>query len=285
MSILNVVPWKYGISERKKAELDALKIDVINAQYEVDQFQAIVDALTAKLSQFNGFLAIATTDKETALKNKNLFDAALHDAKSLLSNSNIAFDAMVEAEYKIGMVGAGMKEVIDKLIFSVEIINRLQKLIVSKKALNPIISDELVKMVTQASTDANTAIADCLVALETCYASTTTGNDSEYSSSVEVEHAQALVQCLTGASANKLPTVTSYVDGHEVFNDTSVPDSLQTLINKAYQDALTNYDFALKADEETAAELDVAQYNLDKATVKFNALNRAYAAAEAAALA
>jgi hypothetical protein len=45
-----------GVTEQKKAELDALAIQVLDEQQNVDQFQAIVNSLYRKNQSYSKFI-------------------------------------------------------------------------------------------------------------------------------------------------------------------------------------------------------------------------------------
>ena len=81
---------KYGITEKKKVELDQLQIDVLTAQRVVYQETAIVDSLTTKLTKLEGFMNDATANRAQALANKDLVDEVISETNSLASNSKIA---------------------------------------------------------------------------------------------------------------------------------------------------------------------------------------------------
>src|SRR5688500_7488000 len=84
---------RHGITENKKAELDALTNQVIDAQHHLEQVQAIVDSLTEKSQRFSAFLAAATVNKTNALANWNMVIQVVQSARDLMINSMIALDA------------------------------------------------------------------------------------------------------------------------------------------------------------------------------------------------
>lgn len=141
MSVSNRIKGRYGIVERKKAELDQLTNDVLDAQYVFQQKGAIVQSLEIKSQEFTVFLSEAEAQKETALSNRTLLDDVVQSAKDLKSNVEIASSETVLANQKMHVVADDMKLVIDQLIVSAEIINKLEDLIVRKKAVNPLILD------------------------------------------------------------------------------------------------------------------------------------------------
>ncbi|RLJ80652.1 hypothetical protein [Pedobacter alluvionis] len=258
---------KYGVTERKKNELDALTIQVMDAQGNVAQYQSIVNALTTKSNDLQGFLATATNNKTQAYNNKILIDQLVQSAADLQSNSKIAFNEMVEANVQTKFLTAKINTVINKLIYSAEVINKLANVIVRKKALNPLISDELVSMVTIAGADANNAVALTLVALQSAFVAQATEMEAETTIGLEYTQSIGFTEMITGyANADGLA-------------------SLQQLFYQAYAVAKKNYTLAEKANFTAAKQLNMAKASLNTAQVKLKSLQSGLAAANAAALA
>ncbi len=258
---------KYGVTEYKKNELDSLTIQVMDAQENVAQYQAIVTSLTTKSNELQGFLATATNNKTQAYTNKIQVDQLVQSAADLQSNSDIAFNEMVKANSRTKTLTANVNEVMNKLIYSAEVINKLANLIVRKKAMNPLISDELVSMITTAGTDANSAVAITLTALQSTFAAQAMEMEAETTMGLEYTQSIALTKLLTGS-----------VKGGS-------PASLQGLFHQAFADARKNYVLVEKANFTTIKQLNMAKANLNTAQVKLKSLQSGLAAANAAALA
>jgi hypothetical protein len=276
-------PGKYGITERKKAELDAKTLEVLDVQQEVDQFQAIVTALTQKLNNFQGLLATADTNRTKALSNKNIVDQLVQSTADLLDNSNIAFNEIVLADSTTKDLAVRLKDLIDKLIYTVEIINKLSALVISKKALNPLISDELVSMVGQAGGDANNAVALTLIALQSTFASQSANMESEAAAALEYAQVRSLYQTMTGTDATG-NRVTATI---EKSGESTGPDwtgSLQALIHQAYADAKEIYNQRHDACNSVTVQLNLATVKLNKAQVKLRSLQTGLSAGTAAAM-
>jgi len=267
---------KYGVTERKKQELDDLTQQVLNAQGTVEQLEAIVTSLTTKSNKLLGDLAIADTNKAKALSNKDLLNEVLENLLSLVNNSKTTFNETVLAESKIKTVATEISDLIGKLIFSAEIINKLGNLVVRKKASNPLISDELVTMVATAGTDANNAVALTLVALESVFTSQATTKDSEAALALEVLQAIRLYESATGEDTYD-----------EITSDLqlSKATSITGLLNKAYVINKNMYEQALAASDDTIKQLNSAKRELSVAEVNLSSLQAGLAAANAAALA
>jgi hypothetical protein len=268
-------PVKYGITERKKQELGTLTQQVLDAQETVDQQQAIVSSLTTKSNKLQADLATADTNKTTALNNKDLLDEVVENLLSLKNNSETTFDETVLAESKIKKVAVEISDIIQKLIFSAEIINKLGNLVIRKKATNPLISDELVTLVTTSGTNANNAVALTLVALQSVFSAQATTKESEVAVALEVLQAIQLYEFVIGEN----------VDDIQSAKPLSPETSISGLLDTAYNVQFNMYNQALAASKDTIKQLNSAKRELSRAQVKLSSLQAGLAAANAAALA
>lgn len=274
---------KYGVTEKKKSELDALLIEVRNAQDEVAQYDAVLTSLTQKLDQFNNELVIAKANKEQGLANKNLMDDIVLGAQDLTSDSSIVLTRMQTSEGIIKDAASKMSTLIDELIYTAELINKLSDLIVRKKEVNPLISDELIKKVTQAGTDANNAVALTLTALQSIFTSQATNIEGQNVLKLENKFALEL-----NGLIKYLQKDSSILDDVEAFQLTdSIEDfmNISDMLLKAYHDYEAIYNSTLIATEDTKKQLTEAKLEYDNAVVNLNALTASLAAAQAAALA
>ena len=175
-----------GLADQKKADLDYLTAQVNKAKYQVVEQQAIVTALQTKLAQFNMLLQQADRNKTTALTNRNLVNDAMASVKSLNTNAqfaakqtDIAANGIKDKKTNktiggISNVAREMALLIDKLIFSAEIIDKVTQFVNKQKAANQLIPDSLITHLTSATKNANNAVALTLTALQSCYASEAT---------------------------------------------------------------------------------------------------------------
>lgn len=282
-----IIP-RYGITEKKKAELDALTIDVMDASHVVEQFQAIVLSLTEKANTFQDLLGRAESERSTALNNKGIIDQLVQNTLDLKNNSDIALSESGLSDSKTKELAAQVKVVMDKLIYSVEMINKLAIQVARKKKMNPLISDELVSMLTSAGNDANNAVALTLVALKSAFAAQASAMESKAASALEYSQSLALYQLMTGNTH-----LLARLDKPGTHGDSSKPaptagkpgTSLVDLIDEAYAKARVNYEQAHEAFLTVTAELNDAQARLNKAQIKLKSLQLGLAAGNAAALA
>lgn len=268
MSTLVMNQTKYGVTESKKRTLDSLTIQVLNATDEVSQLQAIVTSLTNKLTTYQGFLTQADANQTQAKNNVILMDGVIKNALNLKDISKVALNEVVSANDKTKEVAQNTTIVINRLIYTAEMINKLAGLITRKKAQNPLISDQLITLINKAGTNANNAVALTLVALNSTFTAQSTNKD--------VLNTAALENVQSGKLYDKLTSD----------NKTNSPNaSLKTLLNNAYKIAVTEFNKLQKAYDETLKQLNIKTAELNKAQINLKSLQAGLAAANAAALA
>ncbi len=266
---------RYGITEKKKAELDFLKNQVIDATATVQQQQIIVNSLNEKSTKYQGYLLVSESNRSHALSNKNLIDQVIQNAYELGYNSNNAFSKTIISTEKATKVTENISELINKLIYSVEIINKLSNLVIRKKALNPLISDDLISRINTAGTDANNAVSLTLIALKSTLAAEASVLESEAAITLENKQAAKLYVTLTDEKSIDAPLTLKPVSDF----------SIRALLYNAYKNAQIAYEKANSANDETARQLSIATGNLGKAQVRLQSLQSSLAAATAAAYA
>lgn len=252
---------KYGITEKKKAELDNLTEQVTDAQLEVQRKTALVDSYDKKLKRFNELLAQAEKESQTANNNKDEFKKILQQAKDLNTQTGTALDEINQAETTTSKLAEKINEVIQKLIYAVEIINRLGNLIARKKDKNSLVSDELVTLTGTAGEKANNAVALTLTALKSVF------------------EAQAGIKetgCVAQVGNNQTDHLLKILKG---------PNSMATLINEEVIRTDQQQHNAQTASNETLNQLNFTKSQLQKAQVRLDSLKAGLAAAKAAAFA
>lgn len=247
----------------EKAKFDELAIQVMDAQFEVDQFEAIVASLTQKKDNYQGFLTEAQNNRAQALNNKTLADQLIQSALDLKNTSKTAYNEIAPVAEKMKLLSTGIETLTDKLIYAAAVLNTLSNEVMRKKALNPLISDDLINKINQAGNDANNAVALTLVALQSTLAAVALNMETE--AAIELEYTQSvnLYETLTGGASGNAPSIGPSLD-------------------KAYRNADVYYLQAGKSLNMISEELNAAQANLNKAQVKLVALQSELAAANAA---
>jgi hypothetical protein len=266
---------RYGITEKKKSELDALKNQEIDAQAVVLQQQIIVNSLNEKALKYQSYLLVADSNRTHALGNKNLIDQVIQNAYDLSYNSKNAFAKMTSSLEDATLVATSISDLINKLIYSVEIINKLSNLVIRKKALNPLISDDLITRINAVGTDANNAVALTLIALKSTLTAEASVLESEAAITLEFKQATKLYFTLTDEDSIDSPLSV------EPVTDTSI----KALLYNAYKNAQIAYEKANIANDATARQLNIATANLSKAQITLKSIQAGLAAATAAAFA
>lgn len=188
----------FGVAEQKNAEIESLKHQVSNAQYTVNELTAVVQSLTAKQSQFSQLLTQADSKKATALAHYNQVKTVSGDITELKRYSSIVNEQSGNANDAICQTSETVATLINQLIFSVDVIEKLTGFVNRQKAVNKVIPDELVTVLNTATTDANSAVALTLTALQSCYASVSSADEAKSVSDLELSQAIDLENLLMG---------------------------------------------------------------------------------------
>jgi hypothetical protein len=274
---------KYGVTEKKKAEIDELIIKVRNAEDEVGAFQAVVTSLGEKLQKFQGELAVANANKEQGLANKNLMESIVMEVRDLLQDSVNVQNLMNTSESKIEKAASQMSVLINELIYSADLINKLSELIARKKQSNPLISDELVTKVTKAGSDANNAISLTLTALQAIFTSQATNVEGQNVLKLERKFANDLNSMIKFKQRSKDKENSTGL--FEISNDKESKTNISDMLLQAYENYKELYNQTLRATNDTTKQLSETSLALDNAVVNLNSLKSSLAAAQAAALA
>ncbi|KAF2517479.1 hypothetical protein E0W68_10935 [Flavobacterium salilacus subsp. salilacus] len=262
---------RYGITERKKAEIDSLTLQVQDAQYQVELYQSIVNSMNEKVAYFQNLLTVADNTRTQTFSNQNLVNQLVYNENVLLKNSAITFNEIEKAEAKTDVLAINIKITMDKLIYCVEVLNKLSIMVMRKKAVNPLISDDLINMLTTAGKDANNVISLALVALKSTFAAQASNMESKSAIELGYIQTQDMLKLLTNV------TVSTGTDTKNI--------SLHALLNEAYENAKNNYAVIEQALTRATRQLNQAQRDLNKAQVNLTSLQSGLAAANAAALA
>lgn len=258
---------KFGVTERKKAELDALVSAVLDAQLNVEQYQAMVNSLSEKSLKFQQFLLEADSERAKTLSNRDMVDNLVRAVADLLGNSNTSNEESGQSDEKTSSLTTQLRNLVNRLIYSAEIINKLATLVVRRKARNPLISDELISMIGTAGKDANNAVALTLVALTSVFTSKASVMEAGSACALEFQQAKDLQSLLIGK------------------DEVAEKKSLKGLLHQAYEDAKLAYQEIHHANTMATRQLSQAQVMLNKAQVKLKSLQSALTAGNAAALA
>lgn len=287
MTNMTINSLAVGIVYKEKSQLDWLAMKVAEAQYNVDQYQAIVDAAAAKSIQFNTYLTAAEANKTAALTNLNLATDIDSSVNALCASTGLALKQTGTATREIKRVSGEMAVLINKLIFTVELIDRFDQLVNKQKSSNPLIPDTLISFMSKATADANNAVALTLTALQSCYVAEATILRSQQIMALEYEQVTTLKSTLEQQTrVSSLSDDTGLVrDGDFIVGFTADCTGVLALVQQAYNKASEKYNQALTNVNIVNQQLAYAQSELATATTSLNSYKSGLAAATAAAYA
>ncbi|MFC6120500.1 hypothetical protein [Phytobacter sp. SCO41] len=193
---------KNGIAEQKNAEIDALTSQVNKAQFRVNQLTTVVTSLTAKQANFAALLTDADSKKDAALANLNQAKTLVANVETLQRYSILVSQQTDKSLRNVRETSNHMAELIEQLIFSADVVEKLSGFVNRQKAANNVIPDALVAVLNQATSDANNAVALTLTALQSSCASAASVDQAGSVSALEARQAQQWLTLLTGTSAD-----------------------------------------------------------------------------------
>ncbi|WP_420590828.1 hypothetical protein [Bacterioplanoides sp.] len=306
---------KYGINERKKADISALTDDVEVLEYQLRQQQAVVDELSEKATEFSAQLADAEKKRDQAARRSDMVIEAASNVRSIMHKASMV-------QKQTGKSGAGasktlvqMKTLVQQVIFSADLVGRLVVMVQKKKSAGALISSELIRVLDGAAKDADGAVSSTLKALTSCYNAVAETEDStrlthqELHQSIELytmisgdknilEESKKLQQQISAKEHNEHSSSDGIADQEKAIRglmnkvETSIrsfgqaePDnqSLLGLVSQASRHANRQYDLAQAASGRASRELEEAKTKLARTSVNLESLQAGLSAADAAA--
>jgi hypothetical protein len=215
------------------------------------------------------------------LANLNLARDIHSSINSLFNSTILAKKQSDQASDSTTGISGQMATLINKLIFSVEIIDRFGQLVNKQKSSNPLVPDSLISCIAKAATDANNAIALTLTAMQSCYAAEATSLRAQ--KVINLQNIQ--VSHLKTQFENTDPTAAT--DANAATNGGFIPSGLGLLAlsRQAYHTFNQEYEQALADNNMVNKQLAYAQQMLVKATTSLSSYQAGLAAATAAAFA
>lgn len=240
-----------GVAAQKNADIESLSNQVNAAQYKVDELTAVVQSLTEKQGHFTQLLTQADAKKATALSNFNQVKLVATNVTELKRYSTVVNTQTSDANGAICDTSETMATLIDQLIFSVDVIEKLAGFVNRQKAVNKVIPDELVTVLNTATTDANSAVALTLTALQSSYASVSSADEAKTVSDLEQEQSVELENLLMGTGINQQQQKKQFAQ---------VEAALQKV-----EDALSALSSSQNQGQQRLTDLQNAQQEYDRA--------------------
>jgi hypothetical protein len=252
----------------KNTAINQIMNQIATTEQELEMHQAIVNSLTEKKETAQLYLQIAEANKTQALANKNSMEDLVQSALNVMNSTESTEKDILNTRLKAVKITKDIKNTLDQLIYSAEIINKLSVTIIKKKALNPLISDELISRVHQSTKDCNTAIALTIIALKSTFSAQSAASQTASTITLAQKHATALYLTLTG---------TMISDDKTIIHETP-SNPAKTQLENAYEIAVLYFENALTSNAETMQQLNVALSNLNKTEQKLKSLQSGLAA-------
>ncbi|OHU84954.1 MULTISPECIES: hypothetical protein [Pseudoalteromonas] len=255
----------YGVAQSKNSDIQSLTDQVTQAQFTVNELSNVVASLTEKQAYFANLLALASSKQATSLSHYNQAKTLSSDVTETLRYVDIVATqigghtaASGSLSQKLSETAEYMSKLINKLIFSVDVIEKLSDFVNRRKAVNQVIPDDLITFLNNAVAESNNAVSLTLTALQSCYASITPVAETSEVSTVQSTQAHNLSEQVT---------------------------HLQNLLQDLYEASTDSYKQALSASNMANTQLEDAQAQLAEAKATLASLNAGLEAAKAAAFA
>ncbi|MDW6002502.1 hypothetical protein [Vibrio mangrovi] len=267
---------KVGIAEQKNLEIESLTSQVANVQYQIDEMNAVVNSLTDKQGHFAQLLTDAEAKKNTALSQFNQVKLVASQVAELKQYSLVVNQQTKTTKGEVTATSQNVAHLINQLIFSVDVIEKLTDFVNRQKSVNKAIPDELVSTLGQATTDANQAIATTLTALQSCYATVSSASESYSISDLELQQSAHLESLLTGGDVDQAQSHTLFERASTALQ--SVEQSMTQLqsvqkqvqsklsdmlaVEKNHADMVDKFENAKSDDEASEAQQNVVKARL-----------------------
>ncbi len=276
----------------KEQDLRALKMEVFRAQQETNKCQEIITALTAKMAMNEEYLNTVEAYKKQAGENKTLGDQLMLSVFDLGQNSGIALNKAKDANEKSNEAAKSITTTMNLLVSAGKAIDELHALIIKTKAVNPLVSEELINMADAACKDASKTISLGLVALKSAFEAV--ANNTETEAIMELEHAQFMTLCEVLTKEKDPKKVVEALEKgcalascddscKEEYLKKLNPLCLQAGLYHSYGQFSADGALAKTSLTKATSELSVANGNLKTSQITLTSLEAGLTAAKAAA--
>ncbi|RQO77882.1 hypothetical protein DBR40_07915 [Pedobacter sp. KBW01] len=249
-----VIPKNEKAAKNSKFNIDRLKFQITQTQQLVNISEHTVNSLTSKNSDLQLSLD-SWTNKNALAKDDNIVVEQLEQVVAeLKNNAEVAFDEISQANTQVNALFRSICTVQDKLIFTSSLLEKLINLIARKKAVNPLISDDLVSLIATAGKDANNAVALVLIAIQSTIAAQKTEMEAESILKLVTHHVSALKKLINHVGEN---------------NEQA---SLSELLHMEYDNTNKKIKHFYKSKTAAALQLSEATRVLNEAQTKLSSL-------------
>jgi len=172
-------------------------------QYQQEKLKRDINSLTYELRALNSLLDRVTSDKSQILSIQKQYEQILQDSRALKQLSSDCLNNINSANRRSIAIAKETKDLVDHLMYSSDLVTKLANLIVRKKALNPLISQELITQVIQSTKDTDKAIALSLITLKSSFTAESACLSSQAALSLINEECNTLYKLLTDSNSDK----------------------------------------------------------------------------------
>ncbi len=170
---------KLADTKKSKAsdKLNSFIKEVQNTKEEIDLLEATVSDLSKKAVWMQHKQIRTRTYGNSILEYRNNLLQIIETVNDLMTNESILRLEVIAANKKINQLTKVVDELLKKLLFTMELVNKLSSTIIRKKALNPLISDDLLRSVSIIAENSSLAVDVSLLALQYTFNTLSASNE------------------------------------------------------------------------------------------------------------
>ncbi len=255
-----------SLTERIAEQIQELKSEIRLEEQLLALHQMEVDVLTNRVTRYQEKAEANFKGKEQLESENDQLLALIGFVQSFSNTMTYDVNRATEATAAANRLASETKLLTDKLLYSVAIVNKLERIIVRKKGFNPLILDDLVKLAGKTVTDADKAMTLTLDALSAVFMA--------QAGSLETKDAEE-------ATLNVLLELQAKLG--KILDDPTNQDTLKAWFEKAIKLATVQWKISQRSEKEVTKHLNAAQVNLNAVQVRLKSLQAGLAAVEAAA--
>lgn len=197
-----------NITQKKTAEINRLKTEVTAATRKTETSRAALEAAIIKSELYGGLLVNAQARLNTATEELYQSSRAAQNLESLEQSDKMAVEVVNETRERINTLIAQVQAVANTTLNAASSISEMSRLIIDRKASNPLISSELVnraQAALEASNRTVTLIINTLTSVTN--ALSTAGQAADTAKIVEAEIEALKLKLVEGSNglADKTP--------------------------------------------------------------------------------
>lgn len=164
-------------SKVSNKQLHSFIQEVKNTKEEIDLLEVTVSDLSKKAVWMQHKQIKTRTYGNSILECRNNLLQLIETVNDLNNNENSIGLEVVAANTKINQLTKMVDELLKKLLFTIALVNKLSTAIIRKKALNPLISDDLLKSMSIITENSSLAADASLLALQHTFNSLLASNE------------------------------------------------------------------------------------------------------------